>query len=193
LRQPLARGLLVALLLVANRTAPQGRGDAAVFDVALSHFATEFEGRHKRPANFLVFNETTVVLQEDLGSSGRQLPEDLLKALVTSNEVPRSLAPYSPPPPYRVSSPETLGPALQAARPGLVRPHFYDWEALHRQFPGVAGILEVAIPVFSTDGATALVYFWTGGDYLGATGYLYLLDHSSGSWKVTKTFTPWVS
>jgi hypothetical protein len=192
MRRTLALGTLVALLLTASRAVAQRRDDAAIFDVALSHFATEFESRQKRPANFLVFNETTVVLQEDLGFSATHLPEDLLKALVTSNATPRSLASYSPPPPYRVSTPELLGPALEAPPSGAVRLHYYNWEALHRQFPGVPGTLELALPVYSTDGATALVYFWTGIGS-GGSGYLYLLEYSDGSWKVTKTFMPWVS
>ncbi len=193
MRRTLAGVTLVALLLTAHRAAAQRGDDALVFNAVLSHFATEFQSRRNRPANFLVFNQATVVLQDDLGFSGRQLPGDLLKALVASNGVPRPLAPYAPPPPYRVASPELLGPAVEAGHPGRVRPHYYNWEALHRQFPGVPGILELAVPVYSTDGATALVYLWTGCGNQGAIGYLYLLDHSGGSWKVAKTVTPWVS
>lgn len=168
----------------------QSRNDAAVFDLALSHFAKEFESRHKVAARFLVFNETAIVLEQDLGFAGRQLPADLVKALLVSNAAPRSITRYSPPLPYRRSTAEILGSAVEPARPGLVRPHYYNWEVLHRQFPDAAGILELASPVYSADGSSALVYFWTGCGNSCASGYLYLLNYSGGCWQVAKTSMP---
>jgi hypothetical protein len=190
------RASSIALLIAgfaAGAVLAQSNDDAAVFDASLVRFASEFGRSHKVEPKYLLFNETTVVLPQDLGYATKDLPKELLDAILTNNSVPQSIGKYSPPSPFRLSSARMLGPALRVARPGLVRPHYYNWELLRAQFPDVSGILEFAAPVYSSDGTSALVYFWTGCGDLWASGFVYVLEKANGTWKVVRTFSPWIA
>jgi hypothetical protein len=59
-------------------------------------------------------------------------------------------------------------------------------ETVHTRTPSTS-------PAYSPDGNSALVYFWTGRGELAASGYMYLLERASGTWKVVRTFMPWIS
>ena len=85
-----------------------------------------------------------------------------------------------------------LGPILETAKPGLARPHYYNWDLLHAHFPEAVGILEFAAPAYSPDHSSALVYFWTGCGNLCATGYMYVLEQSGDTWKVVHAYSPWI-
>lgn len=164
-----------------------------MFDASVARFAAEFERSRNVAPRFLIFNETAVVLPQDLGFAAKDLPKQLVDTLLLYNSTPRSVEEYSPPAPFRLSSARMLGPILEVAKPGLARPHYYRWDLLRAQFPEVAGILEFAVPAYSPDGNSALVYFWTGCGDLCASGYLYLLEKANGGWKVVRTFSPWIS
>ena len=156
------RASSIALLIAgfaAGSVLAQSNDDAAVFDASLIKFASGFDRSQNVAPKYLLFNETTVVLPEDLGYTTKNLPKELVDALLTYNSVPQSIGKYSPPSPFRLSSAKMLGPALRVAKPGLVRSHYYNWELLHAQFPEVAGIMEFASPAYSSDGTSALVYF----------------------------------
>ena len=188
------RASSIALLIAgfaASSVLAQSNDDAAVLDATLARFA--FERSQKVAPKYLVFNETTVVLPQDLGYVTKELPKQLVDALLTYNSVPQSIGRYSPPSPFRLSSARMLGPVLKVAKPGLVRPHYYNWDLLRAQFPEVVGVLEFASPAYSPDGATALVYFWTGCGSLCASGFVYVLEKSNGTWKVVRTFSPWIA
>jgi hypothetical protein len=179
--------------LAAGSASAQSPDDSAVFDAGLASFGSQFEQRQHVPPRFLIFNETTVVLEQDLGFAGKDLPKQLVNDLLTNNSAPQSIARCSPPAPYRLSSPKLLGAAFESAKPGQARPHYYNWGSLRAQFPDFVGVLEFASPAYSADGTVALLYFWTGCGDLCGSGYLYLLEKSGGHWKVVKTFSPWVS
>ena len=181
------------IALASGPASAQSKEDAAVFNAGLANFAAQFARTQKVAPNFLVFNETTIVLPQDLGYAGKDLPKQLVDSLLMDNSVPQSIATYLLPAPFRLSSAKMLGPGLQVAKPGLARPRYYNWDSLRAQFPDAAGILELASPAYSADGTAALLYFWTGCGDLCASGYLYLLDKSSGEWKVVRTFWPWFS
>ncbi len=185
------------VLLIAGFAAStvfaQSNDDAAVLDATLVRFASGFERSQKVAPKYLVLNETTVVLPQDLGYAAKDLPKQLVDALLTYNSVPQSIGRYSPPFPFRLSSATMLGPVLTVAKPGLVRPHYYNWDLLRAQFPEVVGVLEFASPAYSSDGATALVYSWTGCGPLCASGFVYVLEKSNGTWRVVRTFSPWIA
>jgi len=190
------RASSIALLIAgfaAGSVLAQSHDDAAVFDASLVRFASDFGRSQKVEPKYLLFNETTVVLPQDLGYATTNLPKELVDALLTDNSVPQSIGKYTPPSPFRLSSARMLGPVLRAAKPGLVRPHYYNWELLRAQFPEVAGIIEFASPVYSSDGTSALVYFWTGCGDLCGSGFVYVLEKASGTWKVVRTFSPWIA
>jgi hypothetical protein len=184
---------LLIIILSTGSASAQSKEDAAVFDATLAKFSPEFTRSHHAAPTFLVFNQTAVVFEQDLGFVSKDLPKQLVDALLLYNSVPQSIGDYSPPSPFQMSSARTLGPVLQAVKPGLVRAHYYNWDLLRAQFPDVAGILEFSFPAYSPDGATALVYFWTGCGGLCASGYVYILEKSDGTWRVVRTFSPWVS
>jgi hypothetical protein len=184
--------LFVVTALACSASA-QSSDDAAVFDACLAKFGGDFEGAHKAAPRFLVFEETTVVLEQDFGFAAKDLPKQLVDALLLYNSVPQSLGRYSPPSPFRLASAKMLGPVLEVAKSGSPRPRYYRWELLRAQFPDTSGILEFASPAYSPDASSALVYFWTGCGELCGSGYVYLLERSSGTWKVTRTFSPWIS
>lgn len=177
----------------AGSVLAQSNDDAAVFDASLVRFASNFGRSQKVAPKYLLFNETTVVLPQDLGYAAQNLPKELVDALLTYNSIPQPIGKYTPPPPFRLSSARMLGPALRIAKPGLVRPHYYNWNLLHAQFPEVAGIIEFASPAYSSDGTSALVYFWTGCGDLCASGFVYVFEKANGTWKVVRTFSPWIA
>jgi hypothetical protein len=169
----------------------QSKEDAAVFDATLATFGAEFERTHHTAPKFLLFNETTVMLDQDLGFAAKDLPKQLVDALLVYNSVAQSLRGYSPPSPFRLATPVLLGPVLVIAKPGLARRHYYDWELLHTRFPDALGVIELTAPAYSPDASAALVYFRTGCGYDCATGYVYRLQKSNGVWKVVQTLSPW--
>jgi len=182
---------LVIAGFAASTVFAQSNDDPAVFDATLVRFA--FERSQKTAPKYLVFNETTVVLPENLGYAPTDLPKQLVDALLTYNSVPQSIEKYSPPFPFRLSSAKMLGLVLRVESPRLVRHHYYNWNLLRARFPEVVGILEFASPAYSPDGATALVYFWTGCGPDCASGFVYVLEKSNGTWKVVRTFSPWIA
>jgi hypothetical protein len=190
------RATSLAFVMVAALTArsasAQSRDDAAVFNATLARFAADFQRTQKLEPKFLVLNQTTVMLPEDLGYTPKYASRQLLDELLTNNAVPQSLASYSPLPPFHLSSARSLGSALEVAKPGLARPHYYRWDLLHAQFPESVGILELAFPVYAPDHSSALVYFWTGCGTMCASGYIYALEQSHGIWTVVHTYTPWI-
>jgi hypothetical protein len=189
------RASSIALLIVAlaaRSSWAQSKDDAAVFDASLVKFSAEFERSQKVAPKFLVFNETAVVLAQDLGFTTKDVPKELVEALLMYNSVPQPIGSYSPPSPFRLSSAKMFGPILEAAKSGLARPHYYKWDLFRAQFPEVVGILEFAAPAYSPDHSSALVYFWTGCGHLCASGYVYMLEQSGGSWKVVRTYSPWI-
>jgi hypothetical protein len=190
------RALSIAVLIGSFAIRPvtaQSKDDGAVFDTSLAKFAAGFERSRKVAPIFLVFNETTVVLPQDLGYTTKDLPKELVDALLLYNSVPQSIGNYSPPSPFRLSSEKMLGPVLEIAKPGLARRHYYKWDLFHARFPEAAGVLEFASPAYSPDGNSALVYFWTGCGDDCASGYVYILKKSNDTWKVVQTFSPWVA
>jgi hypothetical protein len=190
------RASTIALLFVtvaACSASAQSKEDSAIFDATLARFSADYRRTHQGAPSFLVFNESAAVLAQDVGLPWNELPKGLVDALLLNNSVPQSIAAYSPPTPFQLSSPAMLGAVLQIAKPGLARSHYYNWDLLHTRFPGVPGILELAAPAYAPDGSSALVYFWTGCGDLCATGYVYMLEKSNGTWRVVRAFSPWVS
>jgi hypothetical protein len=190
------RTTIIALFLITVAAGPafaQSTEDAAVFDATLATFGAEFERTHHAAPKFLLFNETTVMLDRELGFVAKDLPKQLVDALLVYNSVPQSLRGYSPPSPFQLATPALLGSVLVIAKPGLARAHYYDWNLLRTRFPDVAGVIELTAPAYSPDASAALVYFWSGCGYECATGYVYKLEKSNGVWKVVQTFSPWVA
>jgi hypothetical protein len=189
------RATIIAVFLItlsAGSAFAQSKEDAEVFDATLAKFGADFERTHHHTApKFLLFNETTVIVDHDLGFVAKDLPKQLVDALLVYNGVPQSLRGYSPPSPFQLATPMLLGPVLVIAKPGLARRHYYDWDLLHTRFPDAAGVIEFTAPAYSPDASAALVYFWTGCGYECATGYVYKLEKSNGVWKVVQTFSPW--
>jgi hypothetical protein len=183
---------LFIITIAAAAASAQSKDDAAVFDASLVKFSAEFTRLHQAPPTFLVFDQTAIVLEQDLGFVSKDLPKQLVDTLLY-NSLPQSIGNYSPPSPFQLSSVRTLGAVLKAVKPGLVRAHYYNWDLLHAQFPDAAGILEFSAPAYSPDGSAALVYFWTGCGSLCGRGYVYILEKSDGTWRVARTFSPWVS
>jgi hypothetical protein len=192
MRQALTIALFI-VTVIAGSAAAQSSEDAAVFDACLKRFGGEYDRMYKAAPRFLVFEETTVVRAEDLGFAAKDVPKQLVDALIVYNSVPQSLGRYSPPSPFQIASAKMLGPVLEVAKPGSPRLHYYRWDLLSAQFQDASGILELASPAYSPDASSALVYFWTGWGRIAGSGYLYLLERSSGSWKVVRTFVPWIS
>jgi hypothetical protein len=181
--------LMVAIF--AGAALVQSKDDVAVYDAALAHLALEEAQRnHSSLRKYLIFDETTVVLARDIGVAGRNVPQQLIEELLEKNTIPQSIANYSVPNPHQLSSAKMLGPIL---KPVPARGHGYDFDALHARFRDVDGVLELSVPAYSRDGNTALLYFWTGCGMLCATGYLCLLEKSSGQWHVVTVTTPWMA
>jgi hypothetical protein len=125
------RASSIALLIAgfaASTLFAQSNDDVAVFDATLVRFASDSVRLQKTAPKYLVFDETTVVLPQDLGYAAKDLPKQLVDELLTNNNMPQSIGKYSPPSPFRLSSAGMLGPVLRAAKSGLVRPHYYNWD-----------------------------------------------------------------
>jgi hypothetical protein len=124
------RATIIAVFLIRLAADPafaQTKEDAAVLDATLAKFAADFERTHHTPPKFLLFNETTVMLDQDVGYVGRNLPKQLVDALLLYNSVPQSLRGYSPPSPFQLATPVLLGSVLVNEKPGSIRPYYYFW------------------------------------------------------------------
>lgn len=67
------------------------------------------------------------------------------------------------------------------------------WEEFYQKYPHTDGFLEVALPGYSADGSTALVYITRSSGRLNAEGELILLQKKNAIWTCKETLTGFIS
>jgi hypothetical protein len=67
------------------------------------------------------------------------------------------------------------------------------WDSFESAFPGAAGLIEVSLPAFTSDGNRAVVYLDTKCGVLCGAGFYIELKRTDEGWQVTQLETAWIS
>jgi hypothetical protein len=85
----------------------------------------------------------------------------------------------------RLLSDSTLARFFGRLKPG--------WEGFRRAFPQGGGIVSVSRVGLTHDGRWAMVYVGSQGDWLAGAGFVYVLHHDGGIWRIRHRQLLWIS
>jgi ankyrin repeat protein len=125
-----------------------------------------------------------VPLEQNIASLSKKLPNDLVRAFLTSTA------------PSEVVPSDTEIPGIRFIRDADLGTVFKDggsWPAFYKKYPNSNGYMKVSLPVFDDKHQRALIYIVGAADGLAGSGDLYLYKKTDQGWREVKRVQLWVS
>ena len=175
--------VLKASLLVPS--APrQYADDAAILKAALENLCQ---------GNYLVIDSTSIQPARIEQDRLQSIPAAGLEDLRTRNRNTAVLSLADLCPGAHLASHSEIEKAFDAPAPAEPTDLDWRWKAFAKTYPGVASLVRLSLPGYSSRGKVAVVYLEAGRGSTAGEGWYVLLKKTAGKWRVVSRESVWVA
>jgi hypothetical protein len=178
----------------------------AAFALTVSLLAPGASGRHADDAtvlkaaledlcrgNYIVIDSTSIQPAQVEPDRLQSVPTAALQNLRTRNRNTAVLSLAGACPGARVASHSEIEKAFSVPAPVEPPDPDYRWRAFAKAFPGVASLVRLSLPGYSSRGKAAVVYLEAGRGSTAGEGWYVLLKKTAGKWHVVSRDSVWVA